>query len=72
MSNEKDLKERLELVKRKLGIMEWDKNKNQFNPGKAGLYEDLKKEQESIEQQLSQSSDNPVVEQKAPEILNEE
>lgn len=52
MKNEKELKERLEMLNRKIGVMEWDKTKNQFNPGKQGLYDDLTKERESLQSEL--------------------
>jgi len=56
MANEKELKERMEEISRKIGVMEWDKSRNQFNPGKEGLYTSLKEEMEKISQEMSQFS----------------
>ena len=74
MSNEKELKERLEDVNRKIGVMEWDKSKNQFNPGKTGIYNDLKEQQQKLLSDLNllNSDDTSKVETNSEDIVKEE
>lgn len=53
MASEKEAREKLDEVKRKLEIMEWDKSRNQFNPGKTGMYNELKEEKEKLQVELN-------------------
>jgi len=56
MSSEKEMKirERLEEVRRKLMVMEWDQSRNQLNPGRLGIFNELKEEKARLEIELSQ------------------
>jgi len=53
MANEKELRETLESIKRKLMIMEWDKSHNQLNPGKLGIYHELAEQRVKVETEIS-------------------
>jgi len=52
MSNENELREKLEEVKRKIMVMEWDKTRNQLNSGRLPIFNELKDEQVKLEQEL--------------------
>ena len=67
MVSEKEVKAQLEDITRKIQVMEWDKSKNQLNPGRFPILNGLKEEQAKIEQQLQSFSTGEV----APEITNE-
>ena len=41
MADENQLRETLESIKRKLMVMQWDKNHNQLNSGKLGMYNEM-------------------------------
>ena len=52
MADEKELRETLESIKRKLMVMEWDKNHNQLNSGKLGIYNELAEQKLKLETEL--------------------
>ena len=56
MSTEIEVKEKLEHVKKKIMIFEWDKNRNQLNAGKIPLFNELKEEQVKLELELQSFS----------------
>ena len=56
MPDENELRGRLEEVRRKLMVMEWDQNRNQLNPGRLGIFNGLKEEKTKLETELSQAS----------------
>lgn len=56
MSNENEVKEKLEQVKKKIMIFEWDKSRNQLNAGKLPMFNELKEEQAKLEQELQSFS----------------
>ena len=47
MSTEIEVKEKLEHVKKKIMIFEWDKSRNQLNAGKIPLFNELKEQQDT-------------------------
>ncbi len=53
MTNEKETRERMDEVRRKIEVMEWDRGRNQFNPGKIGMYNELKEELEKLQAELN-------------------
>jgi hypothetical protein len=53
MADEKELRETLEGIKRKLMVMEWDKNHNQLNSGKLGIYHELAETKLKLETEIS-------------------
>jgi hypothetical protein len=56
MSSEKEVREMLEQVKRKLMVMDWDKARNQLNAGKMGIYNSLSEQKTKLESELTQFS----------------
>ena len=56
MPEEKELREKLEDVKKKLMVMEWDQSHNQLNAGKFGMFNELKEQKLRLETELSQFS----------------
>ena len=65
MPNENELKERLEEVRRKLMVMEWDQSHNQLNAGKMGMFNELREEKLKIETELSQSAEKDGIQPEA-------
>ena len=53
MAEEKELREKLEAVKRKIMVMEWDQGRNQLNSGRLPIFNELKQEKAKIEQELT-------------------
>ncbi|MBW3023256.1 hypothetical protein KY308_04075 [Candidatus Woesearchaeota archaeon] len=68
MADEKEIRQKLEDINRKIQIMEWDKSKNQLNPGKLPMLNGLKEEQVKLVQEL-ESFSQP--EKESLEIANE-
>ena len=54
MVEDKEIKEKINDMKKKVMILEWDKGKNQLNPGKQVYLDNLKKEVEKLEEELKQ------------------
>lgn len=48
-----DIQAKIDEIKGKIMILEWDKEKNQLNAGKAVYLENLKKEMSSLQEKLS-------------------
>ncbi len=67
MADENQLRETLESIKRKLMVMQWDKNHNQLNSGKLGMYNEMTEQKMKLETELSSAA--PAAEIEAnPEI----
>ena len=56
MPDEKELREKLEDIKKKLMVMEWDQSHNQLNAGKMGMFNELREQKLKLETELSQFS----------------
>jgi len=56
MPDEREITEKLEEVKRKIMVMEWDKSRNQLNAGRLPIFNSLKEERAKLEVELKSFS----------------
>ena len=56
MADETELRGKLEEVKRKIMVMQWDHDRNQLNAGRMPIFNELKEEKSRIEQELTMFS----------------
>ena len=56
MSNENEIRDKLEAVRRRIMLFEWDKSRNQLNSGKLPIFNELKEEKAKLELELKSFS----------------